>query len=176
MAARTAARAEQRACPTLPPITDVLCVETLIELAAADPGHAHTARTLALEAVERARGGTARPLVAALTALARAELALGNPDRAQRFALEAVELLDLHGGALPALRSEEVLATAARSLLAVGDAGRAGALARRAAEVVREKFHSLLAGEDEQLFPAVDAFRDEPVNREIALLVEQLSP
>jgi len=176
MAARAAARAEQHACPTLPPITDVLGAETLIELAAADPGHADAARTMALEAVERARGGTARPLAAALTALARAELALGHPGRAEQSALEAVELLDLHGGVLPALRSEEVLATAARSLLAGGNPGRAGVLARRAAEVVREKFRILLAGESEQLVPAADAFRDEPVNREIALLIEQLSP
>lgn len=175
-AARAAARAEQHSCPTLPPITDVLCAETLIELAAADPGHARAAQAIAREAVERARGGTARPLAAALTALARAELALGHPGRAERYALEAVELLDLHGGALPALRSEEVLATAARSLHAAGDPGRAGVLARRAADVVRTKFRALLAGESEQLLPAANAFRDEPVNRLVALLMEQLSP
>jgi hypothetical protein len=175
-AARAAARAEQHACPTVPAITDVLCAEALIELTAADPGHARTAQAIALEAVERARGGVARPLAAALTALARAELALGDPERAERYALEAVELLDLHGGALPALRSEEVLATAARSLLAAGDPGRAAVFARRAAEVVREKFRTLLGGDVEQLLPAADAFRDEPVNREIALLAERLSP
>ncbi len=163
--ARTAcalARAEHEACPTLPPITDVLAADALTYLARIEPGFATLALAILDESVERSLELPARPRIAALTARARAKLALNQGQDAQADIGEAVALLDEHGGYLPALRTEDVLLIAARTAYATGDRERALSVIRTAAEVVARKRDALPPA-------AIAGFDAEPVNQAVAL-------
>jgi predicted ATPase len=86
--------------------------------------------------------GWARSEIAACSLLARVALAAGRPADAVEPSTKAVTELEARGGAVPALRSEEILWTHARVLQAAGSPEAAG-YAARAAEVVRAKVESL---------------------------------
>jgi tetratricopeptide (TPR) repeat protein len=86
--------------------------------------------------------GWARSEIEGCSLLAQVALAAGRPADAVEPSTKAVAELEARGGAVPALRSEEVLWTHARVLHAAGSA-EAAEYATRAAEVLRAKAESL---------------------------------
>jgi tetratricopeptide (TPR) repeat protein len=165
-AARIDARAAHWSTPTITPIVEVLCADTLTDLARADPAYAREAARIAEASLDAARGGPARPQIAALTALARAQHALGQTDAAEQHAARATALLEELGGVLPALRSEEVWATAALTAHSAGNRERAARMLDRAESAVSYKRGALAdAG-------AHAVFDIEPVN----MLIRRLRP
>ena len=86
--------------------------------------------------------GWARGEIATSSLAARVALAQGRTDDAVTRSTHAVELLTGHDGAVPAVRSEEILLTHARVLEAVGSA-EAATFAADAARIVQAKADSL---------------------------------
>jgi tetratricopeptide (TPR) repeat protein len=95
--------------------------------------------------------GWARSDIAVCSLLARVAIASGRPADAVGPSTKAVAELEAHGGAVPALRSEEVLWTHAKVLAATGS-DEAAAYAAKAAEVVAAKAASLADPEQRERF------------------------
>jgi len=87
--------------------------------------------------------GWARSEIEICSLLAQVGLARGTAEAALEASSRAVAELEARGGAVPAVRSEEVLWTHARALQAAGSKEEAGSFAARAAQVVRDKAGSL---------------------------------
>jgi len=114
-----------------------------------------TAESLA-EADEVLRGaetfGWARSEIEICSLLARVALARGPAAAAVEPSSRAVAELEARGGAVPAVRSEEVLWTHALVLQATGSTEEAASVADRAAQLVREKAGSLEDAGQRQTF------------------------
>jgi tetratricopeptide (TPR) repeat protein len=87
--------------------------------------------------------GWSRSEIAAGALRARIALLEGRADVAVELSTQAVQVLDDHKGAVPAVRSEEILFTHARALEAAGNAESARDAYARAARIVRDKAESL---------------------------------
>ena len=96
--------------------------------------------------------GWARSEIESCSLLAQVALASGCAEDAVEPSAKAVTELEKRGGAVPALRSEEVLWTHARVLAATGSAEEAATYADRAADLVRAKAESLPDPEQRQRF------------------------
>ena len=95
--------------------------------------------------------GWARSEIAACSLLARVTLAAGRPAEAVEPSTKAVKNLTEHDGAVPTVRSEEILWTHARVLQATGS-GEAATFAAHAAQVVAAKAESLTDPEQQKTF------------------------
>ncbi|WAL72865.1 AAA family ATPase [Kitasatospora sp. YST-16] len=127
----------------LVPIVRNLYAGLLLELSDQDPLLRGFAAHKAEETYrETEHTGMVRSRIAALVLRSRAELADGHREAALALADEALTILD-EVGAMPALRTEEVLFHAARAFAAAGRRERAAELSGRAADEVERKSASI---------------------------------
>lgn len=134
-------RAETDRNRTVRPLTDLYHAELL--LARGDRASLEAADELLAGTREVSDAtGWARSAIGARSLGARVALALGRPADALRLSTEAVDLLQGRGGAVPAVRTEEIYHAHARVLEAAGSSENEAWL-RKAAEVVRGKAESI---------------------------------
>jgi tetratricopeptide (TPR) repeat protein/energy-coupling factor transporter ATP-binding protein EcfA2 len=103
--------------------------------------------------------GWARSEIALASLRARVALARGRVEQAVELSTRATARLEDLGGAVPAVRSEEILFAHGRVLAAAGSA-EADAYVRKAAEVVRAKADSLTAPAQKESFLQVRLSRE----------------
>ena len=146
------AETEQTWLADLVPLVRNFYAEILLEAARGDPAQLQLAERMLIAALEESRSSElTRSEVAALSLLARLHLMRGDFQEALLASQEAVGILD-RVGAMPALRTEEVLYRHAVILDAAGDSKRASAVIRRAWQEIERKSASIPNREDRYRF------------------------